>query len=121
MFISDVPSPLGAVRGVWLLLVGEFKLKSRGSSAVSKSKEGFTKLSIFIERSKLRTNQGQTEVCRRCYNFSSHEEGRLSSIYSCPNCPLDPKGPSGGIFRQKRDKHGRYRARQCIQLKRDAR
>ncbi|KAL1488202.1 hypothetical protein ABEB36_015159 [Hypothenemus hampei] len=52
-----VPSPLGVVRAVWLLLTGEFKLKSRGSSAVSKSKEGFTKLSIFIERRKIRAKQ----------------------------------------------------------------
>ncbi|KAL1488348.1 hypothetical protein ABEB36_014825 [Hypothenemus hampei] len=52
-----VPSPLGAVRAVWLLLTGEFKLKSRGSSAVSELKEGFIKLSIFIERRKKGPNR----------------------------------------------------------------
>ncbi|KAL1492236.1 hypothetical protein ABEB36_012718 [Hypothenemus hampei] len=46
----------------------------------------------------------------------------IFNLFFCPNCPLDPKGPSGGIFwQEKRDKHGRYRARQCIQFKRDAR
>ncbi|KAL1487862.1 hypothetical protein ABEB36_015512 [Hypothenemus hampei] len=73
---------------------------------------------IYLKHSGLKENKGQTEVCRRGHNSSSTKEGGLSSIYSCPNCPLDPKGPSGGIFRQeKRNKHGRYRARQCIQFK----
>ncbi|KAL1488271.1 hypothetical protein ABEB36_015225 [Hypothenemus hampei] len=82
-----VPSPLGVVGAVWVLLAGEFKLKSRGSSAISGLKE----------------NKGQTEVCRRGHNSSSTKEGSCLQFILVPIVLWIQRGPQVGFFGKKKN------------------
>ncbi|KAL1514401.1 hypothetical protein ABEB36_003662 [Hypothenemus hampei] len=113
----NVPLPPGAVRTVWLLLAGEFKLKSRGSSAVSKSKQGFTKLSIFIERRKIRAKQrfvGGVTI------FLFTKKGGYLQFILVPIVLWTQRGPQVG-FSGKNATSTADTELDNIQLKRDAR
>ncbi|KAL1488273.1 hypothetical protein ABEB36_015227 [Hypothenemus hampei] len=73
---------------------------------------------IYLKHSGLKENKGQTEVCRRGHNSSSTKEGGCLQFILVPIVLWIQRGPQVGFFgKKKRDKHGRYRARQCIQFK----